>query len=356
MPRYEIEPGRRHRGPAARISLIVILVLVLFGARSASSYASEIAWWKELGQLSTWWSMLYYNLAPVAAATLLAFAVLWTAHARALRFAGTHVGEHRIYTRIAAAGLLLVGYLIAAASIDTWTVVRFAGSRGLPAAATAWHDAIFNRPLSFYLFDLPFYLLLRSYLLALVIVCILVYWVAARAWQLRYKFPQLTEIRELDPTFFRLEGGLESRFLRGAATVFVWMGRWFLAGTMALALVVDFAVPAAVSALYVRPNEISLQRPYIQSHIHATRSAFGLEQRVREIEFKARPEAPIDVAHHKPTLDNVRLWDAHAFHDTVTQIQALRPYYVFHERPDVDRYTIDGQLRQVLLSPRELDL
>src|SRR5471032_1058201 len=170
MPRYEIEPGRRQRGPAARISLIVILVLVLFGARSASSYAIEIAWWKELGQLSTWWSMLYYNLAPVAAATLLAFAVLWTAHARALRFAGTHVGEHRIYTRIAAAGLLLVGYFIAAASIDTWTVVRFAGSRGLPAAATAWHDAIFNRPLSFYLFDLPFYLLLRSYLLALVIV------------------------------------------------------------------------------------------------------------------------------------------------------------------------------------------
>src|SRR5450432_1327287 len=407
MPRYEIEPGRRHRGPAARISLIVILVLVLFGARSASSYASEIAWWKELGQLSTWWSMLYYNLAPVAAATLLAFAVLWTAHARALRFAGTHVGEHRIYSRIAAAGLLLVGYFIAAASIDTWTVVRFAGSRGLPAAATAWHDAIFNRPLSFYLFDLPFYLLLRSYLLALVIVCILVYWVAARAWQLRYKLPQLSEIRELDPTFFRLEGGLESRFLRGAATVlllavalryylgryemvynehgtflvgidyvdqniglplqwlviaaclgaaaFVWMGRWFLAVTMALALVINVALPGAVSALYVRPNEISLQRPYIQSHIHATRSAFGIEQRVKEMEFKAQPDQPINTSLHRATLDNVRLWDWKAFHDTITQIQALRPYYVFHDS-DVDRYTIDGQLRQVLLAPRELDL
>jgi uncharacterized membrane protein (UPF0182 family) len=61
------------------------------------------------------------------------------------------------------------------------------------------------------------------------------------------------------------------------------------------------------------------------------------------------------VVHHKPTLDNVRLWDWHAFHDTVTQIQALRPYYVFHDS-DVDRYTIDGQYRQVLLAPRELDL
>ena len=40
--------------------------------------------------------------------------------------------------------------------------MRFAGSRGLPAAATAWHDAVFDKPLSFYLFDLPFYGMLRG--------------------------------------------------------------------------------------------------------------------------------------------------------------------------------------------------
>jgi len=124
---------------------------------------------------------------------------------------------------------------------------------------------------------------------------------------------------------------------------------------MALALVINVALPGAVSALYVRPNEISLQRPYIQSHIHATRSAFGIEQRVKEMEFKAQPDLPIDTSLHRATLDNVRLWDWKAFHDTITQIQALRPYYVFHDS-DVDRYTIDGQLRQVLLAPRELDL
>jgi uncharacterized membrane protein (UPF0182 family) len=54
-------------------------------------------------------------------------------------------------------------------------------------------------------------------------------------------------------------------------------------------------------------------------------------------------------------LDNVRLWDWRAFHDTVTQIQALRPYYSFKDT-DVDRYIIDGQLRQLLLTPRELDV
>ena len=105
----------------------------------------------------------------------------------------------------------------------------------------------------------------------------------------------------------------------------------------------------------MRPNEISLERSYIQTHIHATRSAFGLEKRVREVEFKAKPEAAIDVAKHKAVLDNVRLWDWRAFQATVSQIQALRPYYVFADT-DVDRYTINGQYRQVLLSPRELDL
>ena len=63
----------------------------------------------------------------------------------------------------------------------------------------------------------------------------------------------------------------------------------------------------------------------------------------------------ISISKNNPLLDNVRLWDWRPFHDTVTQMQALRPYYAFHDT-DVDRYTIDGQYRQVLLSPRELDI
>jgi uncharacterized membrane protein (UPF0182 family) len=408
MARYRIEPGRRTpRSPATRITLIVGAILLLIGLRVLASYAIEIKWWEELGQFHTWLNLLYYGTAPLLWATIVAFAALWITHARALKFAGTGLSEHRLYSRISILALLLLAYLIAASTIDTWTVVRFAGARGLPAAATAWHDAVFQKPLSFYLFDLPFYLMLRSYVLALVIFCILLYWVAARAWQLRYRFPDFSEPRELNAAFFRLEGGLESRFLRGAAVfllaalavrfylgryemvynehgsflvgidyvdqniglplqwllvvgslaaaVFAWMRRWMLAASMALVLVISFIVPAAVSALYVRPNEISLERPYIQQHIHATRAAFGLEQNVQEVEFPAQPDAPIDVAEHKPLLDNVRLWEWRPFHDTITQRQALRTYYTFHDS-DVDRYTIDGQYRQVLLSPRELDI
>jgi uncharacterized membrane protein (UPF0182 family) len=408
MPQYRIDRGRRAEGPPRLvITLIVVAIALLFAARTIASYVIDVEWWKELGQFDTWLSMLTYSFAPLAAATVLAFAVLWIAHARALKFAGTQLSEHGLYAKISALGLLLLGYIIAAASIDNWTVVRFAGSRGLAASAAGWRDSVFQQPLSFYLFDLPFYNLLRGYALGLVIVAILIYWIAARGWQLRYRMSELRNMQEFDASFLKLEGGLESRFLRGAAVVLllalacrfylaryemvynehgtflvgvdwvdqnvglplqwllilsclaaaalVWMGRFLWAAFLALSLVVSFVVPGIVSALYVKPNEISLERPYVQTHIHATRSAYGIEQNVHEVEFKAQPEASIDVAQNQSTLDNVRLWDTQAFHDTVTQIQALRPYYTFHDS-DVDRYTIDGQYRQVLLAPRELDI
>ncbi|HWB97133.1 MAG TPA: UPF0182 family protein, partial [Bryobacteraceae bacterium] len=386
--------------------MAIVAVALLIGARSIADYVIEYEWWKEMGQVATWLSMLTYSLLPLAIATLAAFAVLWVTHARALKFAGTGLGEHPLYARVSTLVLLLLGWFLAAGSLETWTVVRYAGSRGLSADGQAWRDAVFQKPLSFYLFDLPFYSELRGYVLALTIVSILLYWIAARFWQLRYRLPELRDMTELDPRIFRLEGGMESRFLRGAAVVtllalaakfflaryemvyhdhgfmvgidyvdlhvglplqwlviaaclaaalLVAMGRWALAGLMALALLVQFAAPRIVGALYVRPNEISLQRPFIQSHIHATRSAFGLERQMREAEFMAHQDAPIDVNRHKNLLDNVRLWDWRAFHDTITQIQSLRQYYVFPDS-DVDRYTIDGQYRQVMLSPRELDI
>jgi uncharacterized membrane protein (UPF0182 family) len=405
MSSPELPTGRRP--PVGRLTLVVVIILLLLAARWMAGYAIEIEWWKELGQFRTWMSMLYYGIAPVAGATLVAFIVFWVSHARALKFAGTGLGAHPLYARVSTLMLLGLAWITAGGAIDTWTMVRFAGSRGLPPVATGWRDTVFAQPLSFYLFDLPFYLMFRSYLLAVVILSILIYWIAARAWQLRGRLNEFREARDLEPSFFNLEGGLESKFLRGAATVlllalafrfflgryelvygehgsflvgidyvdqnftlplqwlliltclascvFVWLGRWRLIGLLLVALIFDFTIPRLVSALYVRPNEISLQRPYIATHIHATRSAYSIEKSVREVEFKAHVDAPIDVAAHKPLLDNVRLWDTRAFHDTVTQIQALRPYYVFAD-VDVDRYTIDGQYRQVLLAPRELDL
>jgi len=395
-------PAPRRRGLAG---LLLALLIVLLSARAVSSTVIEYQWWKEMGQVSTWLNTLLYGVAPKAAASLAAFLVLWIAHARSLRAAGV-VPPSTMYRLVAAAALLGLSVVLGTAAIDTWTVVRYFGSRQLPAESVAWHDPVFGRTLAFYLFDLPFYSVLRRYLLGVSLVAALLYGVAGRFHQIRERLPEFQQTGEIDLRIFRLRELLDSAFLRGAAVVFLlalafrfwlrrfelvwndhgfmtgvdyvdekialpllwlvilacpaaavllWLGRWKLAGATAVTLALYAVVPPVVSRIYVRPNEIAIQRPYIERHIQATRSAFGLTRRTREMEFAARLETRIDTTKHKPLLDNVRLWDWRAFHDTTTQIQALRPYYVFPDT-DVDRYMIDGQLRQVLLSPRELDI
>src|SRR5258708_38546492 len=97
-----------------------------------------------------------------------------------------------------------------------------------------------------------------------------------------------------------------------------------------------------------------MERSFIERYMADPRSANGIDQRTREMEFPAKPAQQIDFAKHKPLLDNVRLRDWHAFHDAVTQLQPYRPY--IYSNTDVDRYTINGSLRQVIISPRELAL
>jgi len=141
-----------------------------------------------------------------------------------------------------------------------------------------------------------------------------------------------------------------------AAVPLVWRARF----RNAILLVVGFfvlqlAVPAIVHAVYVRPNEISIERPYIERHIKATVAAFGLNRNASEHPFTVSGQAAVDPVQDATLLQNVRLWDMQAFNATITQIQALRPYYAFPET-DVDRYFINGHIKQVLLSPRELDV
>jgi uncharacterized membrane protein (UPF0182 family) len=71
--------------------------------------------------------------------------------------------------------------------------------------------------------------------------------------------------------------------------------------------------------------------------------------------FIPSPQVTVDPVQDATLLDNVRLWDFRAYSATITQIQALRPYYAF-PTTDVDRYFLNGQIKQVLISPRELDV
>jgi hypothetical protein len=382
------------------------LLLVLFSASWIFSTVIEYQWWREMGQVETWLQMLAYGFVPAALGVLPAFVALWVAHARGMKHAGAALGENPGYARLATGALLLVSILISSASLDSGTVIRWAGSRGLSAGA--WRDPVFGHPLAFYFFQLPFYRVLLGYVLGVSFFTALAYWLAARGWALRQRFSGWRQPGQIEIEFrdLGIQGSFDAKFLRGAAAIFLlalavrfFLGRYdllfedhgslvgvdwvaenftlplitvniaaaiaaaaaLLAGRLRWALLLPAALllssflPRIVTAVYVRPSEITIQKPYIVRHIEATRAAYGLTSRVRETEFNARLETTIDRAKHQPLLDNVRLWDWRAFHDTVTQIQALRPYYVFHDS-DVDRYQIDGQLRQLLLSPREIDV
>ena len=94
--------------------------------------------------------------------------------------------------------------------------------------------------------------------------------------------------------------------------------------------------------------------PYVEDHINYTRLAYGLDS-IEERQFEASPNlSQNDINDNSQTVDNIRLWDPTVLAETYSQLQEIRAYYALDE-VDVDRYMIDGQLTQVMVSARELD-
>ncbi len=132
------------------------------------------------------------------------------------------------------------------------------------------------------------------------------------------------------------------RLLGGGALVYVVL----LVGGLVV-------VPSLVTQITVLPSELQMERPYLQHNIDMTREAYGLE-RFKERSYPAQPSLPAGaVEDNEETIDNVRLWDPRLLIDTYRQLQEIRLYYEFYS-VDVDRYTLDGEYRQVMISPREL--
>ena len=104
--------------------------------------------------------MSAYQYGPGLAAWLILFMVLWIAHARGMKYAGTRLAEHRIYSRLATLGLALLSLIIALSVIDGWTVARFFGG---VSTTSGYSDPVFGRSLSFYFFELPLYSMLINF-------------------------------------------------------------------------------------------------------------------------------------------------------------------------------------------------
>ncbi len=130
-----------------------------------------------------------------------------------------------------------------------------------------------------------------------------------------------------------------------AITAAVYVGARFL---------VVGAWPAIVQDYHVKPNELGLERPFLEHNIQATREAYALD-RIEVRPFEAASGLDMDVIRANPlTIENVRVWDDRPLLTTYAQIQEIRLYYDFVD-VDVDRYEIDGRLRQVMLAARELE-
>ena len=112
-------------------------------------------------------------------------------------------------------------------------------------------------------------------------------------------------------------------------------------------------VPGVMQRLWVTPNELAAERPFIAHNIRMTRAAYGLD-RIEEKEFPAQEDLDARaLERNEATIRNIRLWDHRPLLRTFAQLQEIRTYYKFID-VDNDRYVVNGEYRQLMLSPREL--
>ncbi|SMX80267.1 UPF0182 family protein [Brevibacterium antiquum] len=198
-------------------------------------------------------------------------------------------------------------------------------------------------------------------------VAVLILVQAGRLWLARYE--RLTATGGIVPgvTYTDDRAALPAMAIVAIAAVLVaflfvytaWKGNWRISLIATATLIVlggisIIAYPAMVQQFQVSPSQQSLESEYIQHNIDATRDAFDFND--------------IDVTPYEPstsgekgalradaeTAASIRLLDPNLVSDTFRQLQQVRPYYSFPEQLDVDRYNIDGDMRDTVIAVREL--
>ena len=114
--------------------------------------------------------------------------------------------------------------------------------------------------------------------------------------------------------------------------------------------------PAAIQTFQVKPSESSKEAAFIQRNIDATRAAYGLEN-VTVSDYQATLSTSAgQLTNDAATIANIRLMDPNVIAATFRQLQQIKPYYTFPDSLDIDRYTIDGVKRDVVVAVRELNI
>jgi uncharacterized protein len=416
-PIIDVKRGKRRVWLLALAAIIAILFLT--GSRIVSIYVDSL-WFSSVGYSSVYWYKFRLGGLLFLIFFVLTFLILRIPFIFLNRFfpelterpilrpvSVEELKEVNIlpyFYRPAVWLLSLAGGLIAAINLSQeWPdFALYLNSQ--PAGAT---DPIFNRDISFYLFKLPALEMLTDWIQTIAIVILII--VAAASGYIWY----LERIRNAVTTHTRNRAtaaiSAAGAFAALTYAVSVYFDRFdllqsrndlftgvsytdanvrLMAMNILIGLLVSSAIALAVNAFAlrrlrlifwlaaivaavwilglglipswvryfsVRPNELAKESPYIEHNIKLTRQAFGLDK------FEERPFTPAatltaqQIKANPETLENVRLWDRRALQATLGQIQEIRTYYDFN-MPDVDRYVVNGRLRQVMLSAREMNV
>lgn len=409
LPKIEIR--RPKVGPGA-ITVTVLVLLGLF-VYAASSFWTEILWFQQMHAtriLLTRWGVIA-GLAVVG--VVLSVAVLRTMIGLAHRHrVSSKRGE-------AAANLRQYQDAIEPfKKLAFWLVALVLGIPAGLRLAEGWQtaltwlnatpfgktDPIFGWDVSFFVFTLPFLELVVSFLLHLVILSLVVSIVASylygglqvvprphatvpvrrhlgilaavasviigvQYWIGRYSL--LTQSGDnIDGAMYAdVNATLPAHSILAAISIAVaalflvaaFRGTWRLPTigvvvTVVAALVIGGAYPALIEQFRVRPNARSLNAPYIQHNIDATLEAYGLDDLDYQTYDATTTAQPGQLREDSESTSQIRLLDPQVIRKTVQQLQQSRPYYSFDSGFFVDRYTINGERRDTVISMRELNL
>ena len=266
-------------------------------------------------------------------------------------------------------------------------------------------DPLFGHDIGFYVFSLPVYILFRDWLMSMTVLSFIgsgvIYWINGmfkllersvsfsksvkvhlytliavglllKAWDYRLQMYNLLYSKQglvfgagyTDYYVQRLALWVMLLYMLGllvftVSGIFSAKDRvlWLIVALILIipiALILEGFLPGLVQQMIVKPNELIKEEPFIRNNIAMTNEAYGLTD-VTVKSFSAKDVITLeDLRNNKDTINNIRLWDGRPLLSTYQQIQAIRTYYSFLN-VDVDRYEIDGHLRQVMLAPRELE-
>ena len=399
--------------------LLIVLALLLLALLSAqiATFITDLQWFRRLGFEQVFWTLLGTRIGIGVVAALVAAALIAGNLLLAKRLAPPYripsaqeegVERYRELLEPFARPLLLgvglvIGVLSGLSVAQDWQTVLL----WLNRVAFGLEDPQFGRDVGFFVFELPFLTFVNSWLfttLALTIVLtavahyvfggirpqspgqkitpqtnvhlslLLAALVGVRAWgfvldQYMLSFSERGTVTGLSYTDVNAQL-LAFQLLAIIAAVCVvlflvnvWFRTWLLpAGGVAILLVAAVVLagiyPAVIQQLQVNPQELEREQEYIARNLELTRFGFGLRlgEDVQDRTFPATPRLePEEVEDNETTLAALRMWTPSVLMNTFKQLQERRSFYDFRD-VDVDRYAIDDELVQVMLSAREVNI